>query len=170
MSKGNGKPCIRCNSHDWDSRGSCKECARIRARKWASENKERAYETSKRWRESNAQRWNELQAKSRERHPHTNRTRVKRWQKSNPEKVREHRALRTERESKAGGKHTQAEWLSLLDEHNGLCARCGTQSDVGKDHIIPVVRGGTSDICNIQPLCRACNSHKGTKDTDYRQP
>lgn len=170
MSKGNGKPCIRCGSHDWDTRGSCRECARARGRKWYRENKERAKKTSREWYLKNKEYFYQLQAESRKRHPETNRKRVAKWQKDNPDKRHEHRMLRIQREANAGGSHTHDEWIFLLGQFDYACANCGSKEDVCRDHIIPVAHGGTSDISNIQPLCRACNSHKGLKHTDYRKP
>lgn len=42
------------------------------------------------------------------------------------------------------------------------CAVCGEPSkDLGVDHIIPLVAGGTNDLDNLQLLCRSCNSAKG---------
>ena len=32
------------------------------------------------------------------------------------------------------------------------------------DHIIPVSRGGTNDLSNIQPACVACNSSKHDRE------
>lgn len=37
-----------------------------------------------------------------------------------------------------------------------------------KDHVVPVLFGGSNDISNIQPLCRSCNSSKGASTVDYR--
>lgn len=42
------------------------------------------------------------------------------------------------------------------------CIICGNK-DITIDHIIPVSKGGTNDIDNLQPLCKSCNSSKGNK-------
>ena len=36
------------------------------------------------------------------------------------------------------------------------------------DHVVPLTRGGTDDIGNIQPLCGACNRKKFVDTIDFR--
>jgi len=42
-----------------------------------------------------------------------------------------------------------------------ICRKAGGELEV--DHIVPVSKGGTNDIDNLQTMCRACNRGKGTK-------
>jgi 5-methylcytosine-specific restriction endonuclease McrA len=67
------------------------------------------------------------------------------------------------------GTHTQLQWEELKRMHAYLCHACGDsepQIKLTEDHIIPITKGGTHDIANIQPLCNSCNSRKGTKLID----
>jgi len=41
---------------------------------------------------------------------------------------------------------------------NPVC-RCGQPANE-VDHILPLARGGTHDIANLQALCKACHSRK----------
>lgn len=46
------------------------------------------------------------------------------------------------------------------------CQLCGKNlypDTVSIDHIVPVSKGGTNDIENLQPLCLSCNHKKATK-------
>ena len=53
----------------------------------------------------------------------------------------------------------------LYGEQGGYCNGCGEHfnpRNLTIDHIIPQSRGGTDHLSNLQLLCNACNSKKGT--------
>lgn len=45
--------------------------------------------------------------------------------------------------------------------HGDICKECGTDENLTIDHIIPLARGGTNKLENLQVLCKSCNSRKG---------
>lgn len=47
-----------------------------------------------------------------------------------------------------------------------VCAACQAGSPLVIDHIVPVIRGGSCEIENLQALCAPCNSRKGRKTMD----
>lgn len=49
----------------------------------------------------------------------------------------------------------------IIDRDGGCCRKCGSDSDLCLDHIVPVVLGGGDSEDNLQVLCRTCNSRKG---------
>lgn len=69
----------------------------------------------------------------------------------------------------APGSHTRREWEELKKKQGYKCLRCGEVKQLSRDHVIPIEKGGSSDISNIQGLCRSCNSKKHTKTIDYRK-
>lgn len=69
----------------------------------------------------------------------------------------------------AEGNYTWETWQDLKKKHNYSCVMCCRKEPEIKltmDHIIPISKGGTNWISNIQPLCRGCNSKKWKK-VDY---
>lgn len=81
------------------------------------------------------------------------------------------RRLRVERlrAAREKGRHTTEEWRALVKACGGICVRCKhTGRNVEKDHILPLYRGGSDSIANIQPLCAWCNSGKGPESIDHR--
>jgi len=51
----------------------------------------------------------------------------------------------------------------VLVRDGGRCRRCGSARNLEVDHIVPLSRGGDSDDCNLQTLCRRCNRRKWKK-------
>lgn len=61
--------------------------------------------------------------------------------------------------------------LAVMERDNYKCQMCGATVDDGIklhiDHIIPISKGGTNDIDNLQVLCHKCNLAK-TNRTDLK--
>lgn len=84
----------------------------------------------------------------------------KRYCKNNPDVISHLKARRYAKEKNAEGSHTLTEWTDLKDSYGNVCAFCGSNEKLTKDHIIPLSKGGSDYIENIQPLCKSCNSKK----------
>lgn len=93
---------------------------------------------------------------------------VQSWRERNRSKTIEYRQRRRSRLSTSGEHFTTEEWLILCRHYGNKCLRCGEQKPLSVDHVIPICKGGSNAISNIQPLCRSCNSAKGTNTIDYR--
>ena len=92
------------------------------------------------------------------------------------EKNKEHRKIlqqnREARKRENGGSHTLGEWENLKAQYNWTCLMCGKSEPeikLTEDHIIPISKGGSNNIENIQPLCGSCNSKKKTKIIVFRE-
>lgn len=72
---------------------------------------------------------------------------------------------------KAPGSHTFGEIVSLWHKQGGKCVYC--EGSLGghpenthlyhRDHFVPLSKGGSDDISNIQLLCPSCNLSKSNK-------
>lgn len=62
----------------------------------------------------------------------------------------------------APGKITIQDVRDLLSP-GAVCAYCGTEDDLGLDHIRPLARGGANCLDNLQVSCRTCNKRKWIK-------
>lgn len=94
----------------------------------------------------------------------------KRWELKSPEKARASRLARMERRRarlrEAPGNYTSSQILAMLIEQAYCCFACNAEiaGCYSIDHIIPLSKGGSNDISNIQLLCKNCNSSKGDRD------
>lgn len=76
---------------------------------------------------------------------------------------------RKQRLANAEGSHTQGEWELLKIQYGFKCPMCNKiepEIKLTQDHIIPLSKGGSNYIENIQPLCGRCNSIKKDKLID----
>ena len=53
--------------------------------------------------------------------------------------------------------------LALISRDGYKCAMCGAIENLSIDHIVPLSKGGSDDINNLQILCRTHNSSKSDK-------
>lgn len=91
------------------------------------------------------------------------------WAKEHPERRRLDAHTRRTKLNNADGKYSLKEWHDLCQQYDNKCLCC-ERTDVllTVDHVIPISKGGSNFISNIQPLCRPCNSTKALKIIDFR--
>ena len=142
-------------------------------RKYQEEHKEKISEYKKAWTEANAARNAAYKREHYERNREEIIARSEEWGKNNGEKVRQFKAnnrrMRRAAKHESRGNFTAIEFKELCESYGNRCLSCGA-ADVAleADHIVPLTRGGSDDIDNIQPLCGTCNRSKFVKIIDYR--
>lgn len=90
------------------------------------------------------------------------------WYALNLEKSRQYRRTRRARLAQAEGNFTPDEFQELCAQYDNRCLCCHEQRPLEPDHVIPISKGGSNAIDNIQPLCLTCNRRKSAKMIDYR--
>lgn len=110
----------------------------LHVKNWQSKNRNRINVNMSVWRENNRALWNLYQQKRRTTKAHSE------------------------------GEYSVEEWLELCERFNNKCVSCNKEKPLTVDHVIPLSRGGSNFIYNIQPLCGSCNSKKHDKIIDFR--
>jgi 5-methylcytosine-specific restriction endonuclease McrA len=173
----------------------CRKCAVESSKKWNESNPEKYRAHQRQWTKkdrilhpekyrerakkslaSNPERVREKRKlrnqKYRKAHPELQRKRNQEWMKAHPGKYTEYSRNRRGLEANAEGKFTAAEWEALKKKYNYTCLRCGKcepEIKLTPDHVLPLAKGGSNYIKNIQPLCLLCNCTKNAKHIDYRE-
>jgi len=176
-----GKPCKSCGEFDYYPSGKCRTCHNLQVRKWRQANPEKQPEYVQKWKDNNPEKLKTIRLKykkisTKKEKPARNdketiekrRQYVSKYTSSNKDK---RRALKQKRRALVmgnGGEFTPKEWRELCESNNYKCLCCGRTEKLSADHVLPLSKGGPSNIDNIQPLCRPCNSSKGNKHIDYR--
>ena len=92
--------------------------------------------------------------------------RTEKGKQYNRERAKRYRA----RKLGADGFHTKDEFISLVVRIDFVCPSCGyllNSKNLTEDHIVPLSKGGSDSIENIQPLCHPCNAGKKDKTINY---
>lgn len=171
------KTCIKCNvtksidhfykSKDYKDghRNDCSECCGKRSKKHYQDNREKrlAYQAS-RYRANSGYAIEY----------------AREWRKNNPDKTKQYhkeyfeknkdkekirmRAKQSKR--RALKKNNGTFYISAKEINkilNSRCIICEKQENITLDHIVPISRGGSHSIGNIQPMCLDCNMKKINK-------
>jgi 5-methylcytosine-specific restriction endonuclease McrA len=142
-------------------------------RKYQEEHKEQISEYKKRWSEENDERVAAYKRAYYEQYREQVIARSKEWAEDNLEKVKRFKANNRRKRRAAmnasGGHFTVEEFDALCLAYGYACLSCGaTDRVLEADHVVPLTRGGSDGIGNIQPLCGECNRRKFTAIIDYR--
>lgn len=55
---------------------------------------------------------------------------------------------------------------SVWERDDFTCQNCGSRRFLTIDHVVPLSRGGSSALSNLQTLCEHCNKAKGARTAD----
>lgn len=135
-----------------------KHCEKDKARNklWVAANRERKNEIGRKWQDANPEKRNRS---------------AQALRRKDPDKYRLAVHRRRIRLLEAEGTHTLSQWKELVERTGNRCVAC-LREDVRLtiDHIVPLSKGGTDYIDNIQPLCLSCNCRKQAKTINYLIP
>ena len=140
-------------------------------RKYRETHREEVNAKARERRQQDLEHYREIGRNSREKYAEERNAYQRDYGKANRDKLTLFTNLRRARKLAASGSHTDEEWQALKAFYEYKCLGCGKQEPeirLTRDHVIPLTKGGTDSIDNVQPLCARCNSKKNNKHIDYR--
>jgi 5-methylcytosine-specific restriction endonuclease McrA len=177
--QGNNPDKVREYKKRWEEKHKDEE--RERRRTWRKENPDKARESNRKYKEKNKDKIKNSRREYQIKYPERARLSCAKYRLNNPDRVKEHRLKwdRKNREKRRinshnwrarkksnGGSFTLAEWEILKKQYGNRCPACRRiepNIKLTMDHVIPLSRGGSNNIENIQPLCMRCNDTKHRK-------
>jgi len=144
------------NGRERRSQPGYKESYSEYAKEYREKNRESLREKRRAHREENKERLNKVSQK---------------WKRKNRDKVYASNRKRRGIKANAPGSFTLEEWNALKKHYVFTCLACGKKEPeikLSPDHVVPLSKGGSDFIENIQPLCAECNGRKMTRSTDFR--
>ena len=150
------------------------ECKK-RARRWAQLNPQQRQKVLISFAERHPEYQKEVYQRRIEQHGKVHFRAVQKKHRSTELWRENHRIRQAERRARLRGTNgsvSKEEFSNVVMGVGNKCLRCGISFTDDErptiDHVIPISKGGVHLIENIQPLCFACNSAKGTTTMDYR--
>ena len=139
-----------------------------RQHQYYAKNREKINERCRQYRKEHPREYNEEDRKRGAQWRANNPNYHHQYRIDNADKYRAHTANRHARSMAAEGTFTDEQFTELCKQYDNRCLRCREVKKLAADHIVPLSKGGSNYIDNIQPLCKSCNSKKGTRTIDYR--
>jgi len=131
------------------------------ARQYRKDNREKLVENIREYNKTHKEENKQRTSNYRKNNPEKVRQTKANYRKNNPEAVQKHRMTRRARKAQNGVFKVSNKELGKL--MNSPCVMCGSTQQITIDHIIPIARGGTHSVGNLQTLCKKCNSSKQDK-------
>lgn len=151
-----------------------RESRKTKARQNYKENREKEIAKVRNYQERNKDKIKLYRKRYEETHKEQVKDLKKAWDARNADKAIQYTNKRRFHLQANGGDYTLEEWQTLCEEYDNKCLCCGIHAKdtpkgkLSPDHIIPLSKGGSNDISNIQPLCLSCNISKHDNVIDYR--
>jgi 5-methylcytosine-specific restriction endonuclease McrA len=137
--------------------------------RWRKSYQESLNRNERRYYQRHKKEINERARLRRLKNPKRNYAGVKSWRARNPDKARRQARVyvgKRRARKQTNGPFERIDPSEVFNRDGGRCGICGEQVDPTEfevDHIVPISRGGTHELSNVQLAHRTCNRKKWNK-------